>query len=61
MKEKAKQLLTESSKIDGLTLLFEGEVVNEVSEPGAVATGSGGYLIIQWQALVVLTYAIALT
>ena len=30
MKEKAKQLLTESSKIDELTLVFGGEVVNEL-------------------------------
>jgi len=30
MKEKAKQLLPESSKIDELTLLFGGEVVNEM-------------------------------
>ena len=37
MKEKAKQLLTESSKIDVLTLLFDAEVVNEIS----VRTGSG--------------------
>src|SRR5437016_5160994 len=55
MREKRKQLLSESSKIVEITLLFGGEVVNEpnhnpshnrsVSEPGAVATGSGGYFV----------------